>query len=329
MSGGEDLVTSTLSTGPASLVLMATVARRYYLAGQTKVEIGEDLALSRFQVARLLERARASGLVKVSVEAPDGPLAALDLETSVRLQEAYGLRHVVVATSTATEPTALRAQVAVHAAALLQEVVTADDVLGVAWARAVVAMAAQVRGLPPVPVVQMTGALLDDAHEPGEDSSVELVRRLATVGGGPAAYFYAPMVLPDTATAAALRAHPAVARALGRLSTVTKAVAGVGAWQPGESTLWAVSTPDERRALQEAGVVAEFSGVLVDADGSVVRTSLTERLVSVTAEQMAAVPELLLLAYGAAKVPAVRAALRSGLVRGLVTHTSLAQGLLA
>ena len=42
---------------PAQLILIASVARRSY-QGKSKIEIAEELGLSRFKVARLLETAR-------------------------------------------------------------------------------------------------------------------------------------------------------------------------------------------------------------------------------------------------------------------------------
>jgi DNA-binding transcriptional regulator LsrR (DeoR family) len=48
-----------LTDRPAQLILIASVARRYYLEGRSKVEIAEELGLSRFKVARLLDTARA------------------------------------------------------------------------------------------------------------------------------------------------------------------------------------------------------------------------------------------------------------------------------
>ena len=48
-------------TGPAQLVLTASVARRYYLDGKSKIEIADEFKLSRFKVARLLDDARSSG----------------------------------------------------------------------------------------------------------------------------------------------------------------------------------------------------------------------------------------------------------------------------
>ena len=56
------------AAGPAALVLTATVARRYYLDGISKSDIAAELDLSRFKVARLLDQARASGLVRIELD---------------------------------------------------------------------------------------------------------------------------------------------------------------------------------------------------------------------------------------------------------------------
>lgn len=309
------------ATGPAELVLLSAVARRYYLAGHSKTAISDELRLSRFQVARLLEKARSSGMVRIEIGQPGG----LDLDLSSRLQDAYGLQHAVVVGAQADGAPALRAQLGAAAADLLAEVVTPQDVLGLAWARAVTEMARAVTRLPAVPVVQLTGSLSRPAHE---DSSVELVRRLARTGGGPAYFFYAPMTVPDAATARALRRQPEVAGALERYAGVTRAVVGLGRWAPGASTVYDAATPAERRWLADLGVCAEFSGVFVTAEGECVGGELTERMVAVTADQLRAVPEVLALAYGEGKAPAVRAALRSGLVTSLVTHADLARAVL-
>ena len=109
---------------------------------------------------------------------------------------------------------------------------------------------------------------------------------------------------------------------------MTKAVAGVGFWGPGESTLYDAAAERDRTALRRRGVCADISGVFLSADGEPLRTELTERMIGVDAEQMRAIPEVIVIAYGMAKVPALRAALRSGLLGGVVTHTTLAQALL-
>jgi DNA-binding transcriptional regulator LsrR (DeoR family) len=75
-------------------------------------------------------------------------------------------------------------------------------------------------------------------------------------------------------------------------------------------------------------VCADVSGVFLDADGEPVKTELAERMIGINHEQMRAIPELIAIPYGIAKAPAVSAALRSGLIGGIVTHTTLARVLL-
>jgi DNA-binding transcriptional regulator LsrR (DeoR family) len=307
--------------GPAQLVLTASVARRYYLDGRSKVEIAEEFSLSRFKVARLLDDARSSGLVRIEIGHP----GVVDVELSARLMEALGLTHCVVTDTPDDHPASLREHLGAAAAELLTEIVTPEDVLGLSWARSVSAMAGALRVLAPVAVVQLTGAL---ARPGADDSSIELVREVARVAGGPAYYFYAPMAVSDPTTARALRGQPEVARAFGLIGSVTKAVAGVGAWEPEQSTLYDATSEAERAELGRTGVCAEVSGVLIDGDGEPVPAALTERMIGITAAQMRAVPEVIAIVYGLAKARAVLAAVRGGYVDSLVTHSTLATALI-
>jgi len=268
-----------------------------------------------------LDDARSSGLVRIEIGHP----GVVDVELSARLMEALGLTHCVVTDTPDDHPATLREHLGAAAAELLTEIVTPDDVLGLSWARSVSAMAAELRVLAPVPVVQLTGAL---ARPGADDSSIELVREVARVGGGPAYFFYAPMAVSDPVTARALRGQPEVARAFGLIGSVTKAVAGVGAWEPEQSTLYDATGEAECDELRAAGVCAEVSGVLIDDTGEPVSAPLTERMIGITAAQMRAVPEVIGIVYGLAKARAVSAAVRGGYVDSLVTHSTLATALI-
>jgi DNA-binding transcriptional regulator LsrR (DeoR family) len=307
--------------GPAQLVLTASVARRYYLDGRSKIEIAEEFGLSRFKIARLLDSARASGMVRIEIGYP----GVVDVELSGRLMDTLGLSHCVVTATTEEQPEKLRQVLGASAAELLQEIITPDDVLGLSWARSVSAMATALTGLAPAPVVQLTGAL---ARPDGDDSSIELVREVARVSGGPAYFFYAPMVVADASTAAALRQQPEIDRAFSRIGSVTVAFAGVGAWLPTQSTLYDAVDEEERSRLADMGVCADVSGVLIDEAGAPVHTELTDRTIGITYDQMRDVPEVIGVVYGLSKVRAVLAAVRGGLVNGLVTHSTLARALI-
>ena len=108
------------------MVLTATVARRYYLDGASKSEIAAELGLSRFKVARMLDRARTSGLVRIELHYE----GEIDLDLSVRLGTQYGLRRCLVIDSPEDDEALLRANVGRVAAGLLAEIIDKDDVLG-------------------------------------------------------------------------------------------------------------------------------------------------------------------------------------------------------
>jgi len=306
---------------PKELALALQVARRYYLDDQSKVEIAAAMDISRFRVARLLDMARASGLVSIRIETP----GAVNTELSDLLIERYGLKRALAVDALPGDDAVLRNRLGETAARLLEEVVTADDVVGIGWARSVISMAEHVKSLPPCRIVQLTGAL----SRPDVDiSTTEVVRNLARLGGGSASLFYAPMFVSDPQTAEMIRKQPETAEAFGQFSRVTKAVVGVGGWQPPASALYDAVTSKERRLLLARGVSADLSGVFVDRNGQAMQMPLGQRTIGISANELKAIPEVIAIAYGREKLSAVRTAIAGGFIHTLVVSTSFARALI-
>jgi DNA-binding transcriptional regulator LsrR (DeoR family) len=309
------------AAGPAATVLAATVARRYYLDGASKSEIAVELGLSRFKVARMLDRARTSGLVRIELHYE----GEIDLDLSVRLGTKYGLRRCLVIDSPEDDEALLRTNVGRVAAGLLAEIIDKDDVLGLAWSRTLMAMRSALTTLAPCAVVQLTGALWRPDVDEG---SIELVRDVARIANGPAFCFYAPMILPEADTARSLRAQTEVAQAIDRFGELTKAIVTIGAWARGQSTVADAISETDFTQHERLGTCAELCGIELDSEGNVLTTALSERIVGIGPEQLRAVPEIVAIAYGTPKARAVRAAVRGGFVTSLITHGSLARELL-
>jgi DNA-binding transcriptional regulator LsrR (DeoR family) len=307
---------------PAEMVRAATVARLYFLESKSKSEIADQLGINRFKVARILDDAKEAGVVRIEITMPDG----IDDALSERLRQAYGLRHGVVVEAGDTNEVHLRHALAQTATALVSEVVTESDVLGVGYGRTLTIMAESMDSLARCPVVQLTGALLGVNTE---ENSVELVRQISARNGGPAFPMYAPQVLPDVTTAATLRRQPEVAEAYRRFPDVTKAVVAVGSWNPPSSQLYDALPVKERTALLKRGVSAEICATLLAADGTTVAQDFSDRCISIGSEQLGAIDEVIAVAGGRHKTAAVRAVLLSGYAKSLVTDTTLARELLA
>ncbi len=308
--------------GPAELVLATAVSRRFYLDGRSKVEIADEFGLSRFKVARMLERAVSTGLVRIEIGMP----STVDVELSEAVRAAYGLRRALVARTTTPDEQTQREHVGALAAQLLREVVVEDETLGVAWGRSLHAMTGHLHGLPRCRVVQLCGALPRPDIDAG---SVELTRHAALASGGVAVTFYAPLVMADAVATRALRREPSIAAALRACDQLDTAVIAFGAWAPNGSTLYdAVGRADQQR-LAKRGAVAESCGIVFDGAGRAISPGLSERVIGVTDRQLRRAGEVVALAYGEQKAPAVRAMLRGGLASTLVTHARLAEALLS
>lgn len=307
---------------PGELVLAATVARRYFIEGKAKTEIADELRISRFRVARILERARESGLVRVEIVLP----AQIDADLSERLRAAYSLHHAI-AVATSDEPEeSLRSHLGEVAAGLLTELVVEGDMLGIGWGRTLDAMTAALRRLAPCTVVQLTGAAgnIDVAED-----SVEIIRRVAALSGGPSFPIYAPLVVDTPETAAALRRQPHVVEAFRRFDRLTKAVLAIGSWDPPNSQLRNAMNESAREALKRLGVRAEICAILVDDGGRTVAGDLMDRAVAISAKQLRRIPEVIAVAGGRTKTAAIRAVLRAKFITSLVTDAATAVALLA
>lgn len=312
--------------GPAQRLLAAAVAQRFHLGRRTKKQIGEELGISRFKVARILDSALAEGVVRVEIDAG----AELAAGLSDRLRAAYGLRRAVVRAGSDDETDEARGdarrRLARLAAELVEELVTPGEILGLAWARTVNEMVDALRGLAPCTVVQLCGVY---SRLNRRDDSAETVRRAAARCGGPAFPIYAPLVLPDARTAHTLRHQPGISDAVARFDRVTTAVVSVGAWRPAESTVYDVLPRGQTAALAALGVRGELAGHLFDAEGRTLGTGMSHHVLSIGTDQLRGIPEVIALAPGQVRAAAIDAVLRSGLVTTLVTDRAAAEPLLA
>ena len=208
--------------------------------------------MSRFKVARLLEAAVNMGIVRISIVLPD----AVNADLSLRLREKFGLDRALVATVPATSQKAVREALGQAAAALLSQVVTDTDVLGVASGRTIDATARHLTRLAGCEIVQLTGMSGDL-----DDNPVEVLRRVAELSGGRAQSIYAPLTVATTEAAIALKTDPQIRATFERFASVNIAVVAVGSWEPPQSRYYSALRKTEREQLLARDVIADVGGV--------------------------------------------------------------------
>ena len=298
--------------------LLARIGQAYYLDNRSKVEIATEHGISRFQVARFLDEARAEGIVHIEIRRP-GSDAKIDAKA---LAASLGVRRVVVVKTVEDDFQQRDMQDQAVAEEIKREARTGMTV-GISWSRTLDLAARHVAELPKCNIVQLAGAL----PVSGGGNPLELVQRLGRAGGGSTWPMWAPLVVDSAATASGLRRQPEIAEAMRKADSLDLAVVAIGAWAPNLSTVWDRVDNAVRQDGINKGAVAECSGRLIAAGGKTVVSELDARVLSVTVEQLQRTPKVIAVAQDAERADAVRACLAAGIVHTLVADESLAKEL--
>jgi lsr operon transcriptional repressor len=309
MTSGNDRI----SGGADDLALRA--AWLYHVDGLTQAEVAERLYVSRPTVGRLLERAQASGIVHVEIDAHR--LAAV--EVAVRLQRRFGLDEAIVVPSDPRGDDRDRGneRLATAAAERLRGYLHPGSVVGVAWGDAVQ------RTLAHLPAPALAGVTLATLTGGIDYISQRIIGHPAI--GGHLRAIPAPLIVTNPEMARALREEPGVRDVLdlGR-------GAGIGTALPDSSAVRAGLVSDaEVAAFAAHGAVGDMLGEWFDAQGRVVAGATSQRRIGIELEELRAMPNVVGIAGGREKVAAIRGVLGGGYINVLVTDEGVAQELVA
>ncbi len=297
--------------------LLVTAAVMYYEHDASQKEIADHLGVSRPTVSRLLERARAQGIVRIEIVPPH-----VEPDLAPRLCERLGLRAVHIASGRANEaePGPLLAEPL--GAALDQADLSPGDVLIVSWGRGVYSASRHVRrSLAGVVIAPAMGGNASDQpwFQPNE-----IVRSLAERTGAQPRYLHAPALVPDTLYRSLLESG-GLQEFLDTWDSARASIVGVGAWPKPDPSYAAAGFPVEDAALHEA--VGDVAGRSFLIDGTLVPFDESRRLLGVTPEQLAHVPTAICLAGGVSKTKAAIGAARARLYNVLVTDAVTARAM--
>lgn len=299
--------------------LLVEVARRFYLKGESKVDIGEDLGLSRFRVARMIDEARAQGIVRIEVVDP----MSQDSRQASELAAHLGLERVVLVKG-GRDTHEERNQLGRAAARLLVTISNPGDVIGFSWGRTLLPMSTSLENLPAATLVQLTGSVGADLST----SPVEIISRILQTSDVKPMVLLAPLFAATPDSAFRFKQEPSVASVFSMYKKLDTAVLSVGSWQPRVTQLGQLFTEETLQEIDRSGAVAELAGIFLSEEGEYVDLSVNARRLSVSVSELLNTPTVMAVAGGASKVDAIRSVAVSGLIDTLVTTTEVCTALL-
>lgn len=301
---------------------MICAAWLYYEEDMTQDEVAQRLGISRASVNKLLQGARAHGVVEISV-------AARHLQTigrARRIRRRFGIENcLVVPDDDGRRPDFER--VGQAGARFLSERLQPDDVLGVSWGRTVLALsgALMAKTLPGISVVQVTGSAIGTYRFSAELCASNIANRI----GARCIHLHAPGIVSHADVKRMLMRERALIQQFQIIATCNRIVFGVGSVASSSTAFDSgFLTTAEAAPYIERGAVAVLAGRFLDADGAAVLDELDDRMIGMTVAEIHAVADRICVAAGAEKVAPIRALLAGGFITSLITDQPTAAALL-
>jgi DNA-binding transcriptional regulator LsrR (DeoR family) len=296
----------------------------YYVAGNTQDEIAKKLGVSRQTAQRLVAMAVAERLVKVRIDHPIG--RCMDLGRA--LADRFGLRLAEVVPSDPAAPD-LMTGVAIAAAAELERVLKDDAprIIALGTGRALKATVEQLSSLtcPQHRIVSLLGNMNTDGSATAYNATVRMADRV----GARHYPFPLPVLAKDAAELAVLHAQAPVQATLALCAQADLTLVGIGQMdRTAPLVVDGFLTAGELAELAAAGAAGEITSWVYDRAGHLIDCAFNARVASAPLPRAADRP-VVAVALGAAKVPAIRAAMAGHLVNGLITNEATAEALLA
>ncbi|WP_274436493.1 sugar-binding transcriptional regulator [Alicyclobacillus sp. ALC3] len=308
--------------------LLVRVAWEYYINQSSQAELAEKMGISRPTVSRLIKRARESGIVNISINSDFGPC----IELEERLKSKFNIKYAAIVPTGKLSSVDVYGALGHAAARYVNSNLKRLRSIAVGWGRTIASIPSHARIDPGVTehslteVVEMIGNFTSTGKSL---HSLRLSLNLAQAYGATASVLSAPALTVDAATCETLKSHTQIKSVFDKARQADLAIASLGTVDK-SSTLFRLGllNDDEFEELVHLGAVGEVLGRFFDGSGRAIPTSLDDRLVGLTLEELVRIPAVMIVASGGQKVRPIRAALEGGIITHLVTDENTAIGVL-
>jgi DNA-binding transcriptional regulator LsrR (DeoR family) len=304
--------------------LAVRAAWLHYAGGLTQSEVAKRLGVPSVKAHRLITRAVADGVVKVTI---DGDIVeCVELET--RLAERFGLQYCEVAPDLGENGFEFRALGQAGAGFLKREIERGDNkVIGLGHGRTLSSAVHHMARLnaKELRFVSMLGGLSRNYVA----NPYDVMHRIAEKTGAHAYMMPVPFFANTSDDREVMLAQRGVKEVFDLANSADLKLVGLGTVDTNaQLVLSGMVEPREIEEIAASGGVGEILGHFFDADGRILETTLTARTLSASLPRSKN-ERLVALAGGLTKVEAIRAVLKSRCLYGLITEERTAQALLA
>ncbi len=299
--------------------LMIKICKMYYQQQLSKTDIAGKLHISRFKVARLIDKAKKEGIIRIQIVSPSQDLFFLE----ERLESALGLKAVLVVEGVDNDIQANMRKLGKGTAKFLLETLQDGDMLGISCGTTVSEV---IKALPEktsfsgLHIVQIAGGL----GQLNTIDGMKILNMLSDRLNSEISMFVVPVFVQSPGVKELLLEEPGIRQTVDLFDRITIALVGIGSWYPelrSNLNLAGGFPQEDIDWLREKGVVGDVFNHMVNSKGEIIQGPIVDRLMTIEPEKAKQIDYVIAVAGGVYKSHAILAAVRSGLIDALITDS--------
>jgi DNA-binding transcriptional regulator LsrR (DeoR family) len=312
----------TVTTRDRDDSLAVRAAWLHYVGGLTQAEVAARLGIPNVKAHRLIMWANQNGVVKFSIHGDVTECVAIE----TKIADLFGLDYCEVLPDLYDKSLLMRALGVAGAEFLQREIKNLQgQVIGIGNGRTLAAAIAAMPNMDAgdVRFVSLLGGLTRNYAANPHD----VMHRLAEKTGAVSYVMPVPFFANSVEDREVLLSQRGVRHVFDLAARADLMLIGIGTAElDSQLVISQMIEVPEMQDVRDHGGVGEMLGHFFDADGKPVETTLGERTLSPSLESMKA-RRIVAIAGGPGKIPAIRSALLSGCLSGLIIDEQTASAL--
>lgn len=304
---------------------LVKIAMYYYEDGMTQTEIAKLLGISRPTVASRLKEAKEKEIVKITIKKK----FMKEIELSKKqdyISTKYNLQNVLIS-NTYDSDLVTKASLGDLCATFIEKKLPEINSLGIGWGTTVKAYvdSANYLNYSNISIVPLIGGV---STQENSLHSNYLAFTLAHKYSAHSSSFYAPAIAENTEIKNTLYNSEFVQDILKKGRNVDLAIVGVG--NPLESKTYrnmGYISIEEEKELIKKNAVGDILTTFYNNDGKSVKTSLSDRMIGHSVNDIQNMKEVVVLASGKSKANSIKALLKLNIISHLIIDESIAKEL--
>jgi deoxyribonucleoside regulator len=304
--------------------LMVMVAKMYYIEGLSQEEIAGKIHLSRPSVSRMLNACIKEGLVQIRID----DVSSFGRELAQKIKEQYRLHHVIVVPQGHSQD-ADKEKVGQAAASYIESILTNGMQIGISWGTTINNI---VKNIKPnayihADVIELVGGT---GNKTNDTDANMMALALSKALGGDSYILQAPLMVQSKILRDLLMDEPHIKSHFEKMKAVDFAIVGLGSTKPELSAQFRsghINMEDSERLIRE-GAVGDICGRYIDINGNHCHTSLSDRMIAISLDDLKKIPTVIGVAAGEKKADIIIGALRGQYIDVLITDEKAAAGVL-